>query len=80
VLAGEEAKSAPREQTVVYRLARHGGKWKVTAPQLKPHVSPEVALKLLDGLEHNEYVRPDLDKIRASREIVSTMAGAKTEP
>ena len=80
VLAGEEARAEPRKQTVVYRLVRRGGRWKIVAPQLQPHVSPAIALKLLDGLEHNEFVRPDLDKIRASRDVVSKMAGGQTGP
>lgn len=77
VLEGEEARAAPRPKEVVYTLVRRGGRWRVDDPQLEPHVSPEVAMRLLDGLEHNEFVAPDLEKIRASKDVVRTMLAAR---
>jgi hypothetical protein len=78
VLAGEEARAEPGPEEVVYTLARRGRRWKVDAPQLRPHVSPEVAMRLLDGLERNEFVAPDLEKVRASRDLVRRMAAARS--
>jgi hypothetical protein len=75
VLEGEEARRTPERPTVLYRLVRRGGRWKVASPQLEPHVSTNVALRILDGLEHNQYVAPDLEKVRASRALVLRMAG-----
>ena len=74
VLEGEVARKTPERPTVVYSLVRRSGRWKVASPQLDPHVSPKVALRILDGLEHNQYVAPDLEKIRASRALVLPMA------
>jgi len=75
VLEGDEARETPERPAVIYRLVRRAGRWKVASPQLDPHVSPKIALRILDGLEHNEYVAPDIEKIRASRALVLRMAG-----
>jgi hypothetical protein len=74
VLEGEVARRTPERPTVFYSLVRRSGRWKIASPQLDPHVSPKVALTILDGLEHNQYVAPDLDKIRASRAVILPMA------
>ena len=74
VLEGEVARRTPERPTVIYSLVRRSGRWKVASPQLDPHLSPKVALQILDGLEHNQYVAPDVDKIRASRALVLSMA------
>jgi hypothetical protein len=77
VLEGEQARAERREQTVVYRLVRRRGAWKVAAPQLEPHVSPEVALGIVDGMAHSELFTADPEKIRSSRALVEAMVAAK---
>lgn len=79
-LEGETARAEPRDVTVDYKLVRKGGRWKVATPQLDPHVSRAVALKILDGLEHNEYVQPDLEKVRASRALVESLPSTAPPP
>lgn len=72
VLEGETAKAESRTKTVVYTVVKRGGKWKVAKPQLEPHVSPAVAMRILDGLEHSEYVG-SVENVRASKEVVRKM-------
>ena len=76
VLEGEVARRTPERPTVIYSLVRRSGRWKIASPQLDPHVSPKVALRILDGLEHNQYVQPDLEEVRASRALVESFAPA----
>lgn len=78
-LEGEEAREERRDKTVEYTLVRRGGRWKVASPQLEPHVSPEVALRIVDGLDHNRYVEGDHAKLAKSRELIQGFASA-TKP
>ena len=77
VLEGEEAKETPKEQVVEYVLVRRSGRWKIASPQLEPHVSTDVAMKLIDGLANNKFVTADPEKIRLSREAVQKMSAGR---
>ena len=72
-LDGEDAKAREAAETHVYKLVRRGGRWKVEAPQLRPHVSPGTAITRLEN-EIKNY--PDeADRIRAALEVLRGMAG-----
>lgn len=77
VLEGEEAKETPKEQIIDYVLVRRGGGWKIASPQLEPHVSTDVAMKIVDNMANSTLFTADPEKIRLSREAIQKMAAAR---
>lgn len=51
-------------ETTVYKLQKQGGRWKITAPQLQPHISLERMIKHLEELatDHIDESLPEAEQ------------------